>query len=89
MFLAATVLSTLALFQPAPAPASMKLIWGPNELPGGASAFPVYKTLGVDVLQIQLAWDKVATRRPRKATDPRDPAYRWPAAVDTAIREGR
>ena len=64
-----------------------KAIWGPVEMPDGASAFPVYERLGVDTLQMQLVWAEIAPRRPTDATDPSDPAYRWPADVDTAARE--
>jgi hypothetical protein len=66
-----------------------KAIWGPTELPDGRSAFPVYRDLGVDVLQIQLGWDGVAPDRPADPTDPLDPAYRWPASLDRAVAGGR
>lgn len=71
----------------APADASLKAIWGPAELPDGSSAFPVYKRLGVDVLQHQLSWRDVATRRPARPRDPGDPAYRWPAWLDEVVVE--
>ena len=45
----------------APAQAELKSIWGPNTLRDGRSAFPFYKQLGVDVLQIQIQWNRVAT----------------------------
>jgi hypothetical protein len=64
-----------------------KAIWGPATTPSGSSAFPIYKRLGVDVLQIQLSWDTTATRRPKRPTDPHDPAYRWPAILDRAVRD--
>src|SRR3954454_8456982 len=62
---------------------------GPTRMPDGSSAFPVYKDLGVDVFQIQLLWDSVARTRPAHPLRPRDPAYRWPADVDEAVRMGR
>jgi hypothetical protein len=65
-----------------------KAIWGPTELPGGASAFPVYRDLGVDVLQLQLVWNRVAPSRPAHPTDPGDPAYEWPRNVDQAVAAG-
>jgi hypothetical protein len=43
----------------------------------------------VDVLQKQLRWDRVATRRPANAHDPNDPAYAWPKELDQAYRRGR
>jgi hypothetical protein len=54
-------------------------------MPDGASAFPVYHRLGVQVLERQLPWDEVAPRRPSDPADPGDPAYRWPPALDAAI----
>ena len=70
------------------AEASLKAMWGPTELPDGSSAFPVYKRLGVKVLQHQLSWREVATARPANPRDPADPAYRWPAWLDRAVAEG-
>src|SRR5271167_3075052 len=32
----------------------LKMMWGPMTLPDGASAFPIYHQLGVQVLQTQL-----------------------------------
>ena len=78
-----TVLCVLALG--APAQAGMKAIWGPAEMPDGSSAFPVYKDLGVDVIEEQLSWRDVAISRPVSPRDPADPAYRWPAALDTMV----
>jgi hypothetical protein len=86
LVLAAAVLAA-ALLGAAPAQAALKAIWGPNELRDGRSAFPVYEELGVDVLQKQLAWSRVATERPADPRDPADPAYRWPADVDAAYAE--
>src|SRR5829696_7542198 len=81
---------TLACLSAAPsASASLKSIWGPNELPNGRSAFPVYQRLGVDVLQRQLVWSQVATSRPLNPRDPDDPAYRWPATIELAVRQAR
>jgi hypothetical protein len=70
-------------------PVSLKAIWGPNTIPGGTSAFPVYHRLGVDMLQVQLEWSRTAATRPANPTDPADPAYVWPANVETAYREAR
>jgi hypothetical protein len=64
---------------------SLKLIWGGNTLPNGRSAFPTYRRLRVDVLQTQLSWAGTATARPANPTDPNDPAYRWPAALDETM----
>ena len=87
MVAAAAVLACLGM-APA-APASLKSMWGANELPNGRSAFPMYERLGVDVLQRQLAWSQVATSRPADPRDPDDPAYRWPADLERAVRQAR
>jgi len=79
----------LALGVAGPASAAEKLIWGPNDLPNGKSAFPTYQALGVDTLQISITGAEIVPTKPRDATDPSDPAYRWPARVDTAIGRAR
>src|SRR3954452_24133882 len=81
-------LAMLAAAPAAPAQAALKSMWGPSTLPDGSSAFPVYKRLGVRVLQHQLSWRDVATRKPANAKDPNDAAYVWPAALDQAVAEG-
>lgn len=65
----------------------LKMIWGPFTMPNGSSAFPVYHQLGVQVLQTQLSWAATAPQRPADPANPADPAYRWPAALDQAVRE--
>jgi hypothetical protein len=80
-------LGLLAAAPAAPAQAALKSMWGPSTLPDGSSAFPLYKRLGVRVLQHQLSWRDVATARPRRPRDPADPAYRWPASLDQAVAE--
>jgi hypothetical protein len=69
----------------APATAALKAIWGPTTLPNGQSAFPVYRDLGVDVVQYPLSWRDIAVERPANPRDPADPAYRWPADLDDTI----
>ena len=71
----------------APAQAGIKAIWGPAEMPDGSSAFPVYKDLGVDVIEEQLSWRDVAISRPVSPRDPADPAYRWPSSLDAVVAE--
>lgn len=73
----------------APAEAAKKSIWGPLTLPGGASAFPLYERLGVDVYQIQLSWIDAAPVRPADPGNPADPAYQWPAQLDEALGAAR
>jgi hypothetical protein len=81
--------AALLLVSAAPAQAEIKSIWGSTELNSGRSAFPVYRDLGVDMLQEQLVWNVVATSRPANPRDPRDPAYHWPANIDTAYKQTR
>jgi hypothetical protein len=64
-----------------------KALWGPTAV-GGVSQFPIYRELGVGIYQMALAWNRVAPTRPRRPSNPRDAAYRWPEEVDFAIREG-
>lgn len=67
----------------------IKAIWGPLRLRDGRSAFPLYRQLGVDVLQLQLPWNEVAPTEPTWPGDPTDPAYDWPVALGHAIRAAR
>ena len=53
-----------------------KAIWGPA-FSGGRSLFPVYRQLGVGMLNLALDWSYVARRRPKHPRDPKDPAYFW------------
>ena len=89
---AAALVAALAvgsLTAAAPAGAAEKAIWGPAKLPSGASAFPVYRDLGVDTIQFQLSFASTAPTRPARPGDPNDPAYRWPADLDATIAEAR
>lgn len=81
----ATVLLVLALG--APAHAAEKALWGPAKLPDGRSAFGIYDTLGIDLLQFALSWADIAPTRPADPGDPSDAAYRWPADVTAAAAE--
>jgi hypothetical protein len=65
----------------------LKAIYGPVTMPNGSSAFPTYHRLGVQVLELELSWKKVAPSRPSRPTDPRDPVYRWPVALDSAVNQ--
>jgi hypothetical protein len=84
--LAAT--TTAALAAPTSATPAEKGIWGPVRLPDGSSAFPVYKELGAEVLEVTLDWSSTARRRPANPRDPKDPAYSWPADLDEAVTNG-
>jgi hypothetical protein len=79
---------SLALFA-APAQAhwsSEKAIWGPVTR-AGVSQFPLYRNLGVGILEMDLAWSQVAPTRPQHPENPRDPAYQWPADIQTAVTQ--
>ncbi len=86
------LLSLLALILPPAiaeaAPSRKKAIWGPVEVQG-RSQFPLYAELGVGIYQATVRWDQVAPAPPERAQDPADPAYRWPAELDVAVREAR
>jgi hypothetical protein len=72
-----------------PAPQTLKKgAWGVIEHEG-ESLFPKYRDLGVGIFTIQARWDQIAPRRPRRATDRRDPAYVWPTYLDETIAEAR
>lgn len=74
---------------PPPAHAAEKAIWGPLERPDGRSTMPIYRDLGVDTLQVQLRWNRVAPERPENPRDPDDPAYEWPEQLDEAMSQAR
>jgi hypothetical protein len=63
-----------------------KSIWGPVTR-NGKSQFPIYHDLGVGIWQDSLSWRDVASSRPANPRDPADPAYHWPAQLDTAVSE--
>jgi hypothetical protein len=86
--LALCLLALAAVAPGAQAAALEKGFWGPTEV-GGVSQFPIYEDLGVTIFQMAVRWDEVAPTRPRDARDPADPAYRWPADVDFAIKEAK
>jgi hypothetical protein len=84
----ALAVAVIVLALGAPAHAAEKALWGPAALPDGSSAFGLYDELGIDTLQMSVSWADVAPTRPAAATDPSDPAYRWPADVTVAAAEG-
>ena len=84
-------IAVLALAAPAPVQAHFsgrKAIWGPGTV-DGVSQFPVYRDLGVGIYETQVRWDLVAPTRPRRASDPSDPAYRWPADLSDSVAQAR
>jgi hypothetical protein len=85
---AAVLLGVLAALAPAGASAFLKAVWGPGSF-HGVNQFPLYRSLGVRVYETSLDWNAVALRRPKQPTNPRDPAYVWPAALSKAIMQAR
>lgn len=69
-------------------PTMKKSIWGPVQR-DGVSQFPIYRDLGAGLYQYTITWNDIAPKRPRRQTDPADPAYGWPAELDYAISEAR
>jgi hypothetical protein len=82
------VATLLLAITAAPASGFNKAIWG-QVYRDGVNQFPLYKRLGVSIYEADLPWSEVATRRPRHATDPNDPAYRWPAVIQSATQQAR
>jgi hypothetical protein len=83
--LLAGLVTMAALASPASARYSdAKAIWGPVTV-NGVSQFPLYRNLGVGILEMKLNWTEAAPTRPHHASDPRDPAYQWPAEVNDAV----
>jgi hypothetical protein len=64
------------------------MMWGPATL-DGVSLFPTYRELGVKIYEDRLPWQSIATRRPRNASNPKDPAYKWPVEVTKAVAEAK
>jgi hypothetical protein len=89
--------AALALGSDSSASAAEKSIWGPTPnlpasnqncpTPAPCSAFPTYAQLGVQNVQFQIPWDRVALRRPANPRDPNDPAYTWPTYGDTMVQQ--
>ena len=63
---------------------ALKAIWGPA-VERGASQFPVYQDLGIQLYETSLPWSSVAQRRPADPRNPSDPAYAWPATLSGDI----
>jgi hypothetical protein len=79
-------LSLAVALPPAAGASALKGIWGPAIFKH-VSDFPIYRDLGMKLYEDRLEWSTIAPTRPRHPTDPRDPAYHWPAEVGAAVRE--
>jgi hypothetical protein len=80
--------AAFALCAPADARTFDKAFMGP-ESPTGASSFPLYRDLGVRVMQTGLSWKSTAASRPADPTNPDDPAYTWKASLDETIADAQ
>jgi hypothetical protein len=88
-WLVAGVAFTLASGEPPVADALLlKGVWGPGVV-HGASRFPIYRDLGMGLYEDRLDWATIAAKRPRAASNPNDPAYRWPVEVTAALAEAQ
>jgi len=86
---AAAGASKAAVSKPKPGvPSLKKAIWGPLTL-NGSNAFARYRALGAGIFMYQLRWSDMTETRPEHPDDPGDPAYRWPADLDTALDQAR
>jgi hypothetical protein len=84
--LAAIGSSAMAAAQP---PQSRKkLMWGPLVV-NHKSTLPIYRDLGVGIYQMTINWSDVAPTKPRRPTNPSDPAYLWPKRLTYAVRKMR
>src|SRR4051812_15979153 len=83
-----SALTALLVASTAQANSFQKAIWGPVTK-DGVSQFPIYKQLGVGIYETGIEWDHAATERPANPSDPNDPAYRWPTAVDQAVAQAK
>jgi hypothetical protein len=87
---AAVLLGAMALASPAPASATLlKGFWGIRQDANGKSSFPVYKDLGVNVVQIQLRWNDAAPIPPINPRDPKSAGYQWPSDVTSAVSQAK
>lgn len=66
----------------------LKAMWGPA-VHDGQSLFPIYRELGVKILEEDLHWNEIAPHRPKLARNPHDPAYHWPASVIAEVAEAK
>jgi hypothetical protein len=82
LFVALLLLAIL----PSGALAFSKAIWW-DPFHSGVNQFPIYRQLGVKIVEMQLFWPAVAPTQPSRPADPRDPAYHWPVEIQQAIRQ--
>jgi hypothetical protein len=85
----ATALAALMVaLVPTAAHAFSKAIWG-DVFRNGVNQFPIYHKLGVGIWESTLNWGNIAPTRPADPTNPQDPAYHWPSAIDQAVAQAQ
>ncbi|HEY3072564.1 MAG TPA: hypothetical protein VGJ46_07070, partial [Candidatus Limnocylindrales bacterium] len=96
MILAVTGVLAATTAGPATSGAERPKLRGPSKCiadvpkaPGGGWNFPEFRTLGVRVWVSGISWASIATARPANPRSPTDPAYVWPADLDTALNKAR
>jgi hypothetical protein len=88
---AALSLAAAARVAPAQQAASKKVrppskcITDGTPIRGGRTIFPELRALGTRVWSGGLSWAAAAPTRPAEASSPDDPAYRWPASLDSVL----
>ena len=65
---------------------ALKGMWGPANYQDAAE-LPVYRDLGIQLLETSIDWSAVARSRPAHPRDPADPAYAWPAALSSEVSQ--
>jgi polysaccharide biosynthesis protein PslG len=70
-------------------PGPSKCITDGPKAPGGGWNFREFRTLGVRVWTSGISWANIAPTRPADPRSPTDPAYVWPADLDTALNKAR
>jgi hypothetical protein len=83
---AAFLAVAIPAFAASPAAAFSKAIWG-QATHNGVDQFPMYKKLGVSIIESSLYWNAVAPTQPADPSNPSDPAYIWPASLQQMITE--
>jgi hypothetical protein len=68
----------------APAAPALKAMWGPATR-DGRSLFPTFRDLHVKLYEDVLRWNLIARTRPKHPRNPNDPAYVWPAEVNSSV----
>ena len=87
--LALSAASALALSAAQPAQGSRALIKGvfdeAETIGRPQKTFPMLRKLRTEAVRVNLYWNAVAARKPRRGTDPDDKAYRW-EGYDSLVR---